>query len=78
MRYCNSTTTDFYNHSVSFQGSSRLSKQIAYDTELLAIYEAIKHFRYMLEGRNFHVITDHKPRVRIQEEIESNSAKTNP
>jgi len=33
----------------------------AYDRELLAIYEAVKHFRHMLEARNFTVLTDHKP-----------------
>ncbi|GFU27539.1 hypothetical protein TNCV_282681 [Trichonephila clavipes] len=33
----------------------------AYDRELLAIYSAIRHFRYMLEARNFTVFTDHKP-----------------
>lgn len=32
-----------------------------YDRELLAIYEAIKHFRHWLEGRQFVVFTDHKP-----------------
>ncbi len=32
-----------------------------YDREVLAIYIAIKHFRYFLEGRNFHVLTDHEP-----------------
>ncbi len=34
-----------------------------YDRELLAIYLAIKHFRYFLEGRGFHVLTDHKPLI---------------
>jgi hypothetical protein len=34
-----------------------------YDRELLAIYEAIKHFRHSLEGRIFVVQTDHKPLV---------------
>lgn len=29
--------------------------------ELLAVYAAIKHFRFMIEGRNFFVLTDHKP-----------------
>ncbi|XP_064469690.1 uncharacterized protein LOC135384418 [Ornithodoros turicata] len=29
--------------------------------ELLAIYLAIGHFRYFLEGRIFHVVTDHRP-----------------
>ncbi|GFU61453.1 transposon Tf2-6 polyprotein [Trichonephila clavipes] len=33
----------------------------AYDRELLAIYSAIRHFRYMLEVRDFTVFTDHKP-----------------
>ncbi|GFU48263.1 transposon Tf2-11 polyprotein [Trichonephila clavipes] len=33
----------------------------AYDRELLAIYSAIRHFRYMLEARDFAVFTDHKP-----------------
>ncbi|GFY00498.1 hypothetical protein TNCV_2138961 [Trichonephila clavipes] len=33
----------------------------AYDRELLAIYSAIRHFRYMLEARDFTVLTDHKP-----------------
>ncbi|GFT87571.1 transposon Ty3-I Gag-Pol polyprotein [Trichonephila clavipes] len=32
-----------------------------YDRELLAIYSAIRHFRYMLEARDFTVFTDHKP-----------------
>ena len=34
-----------------------------FDRELLAIYLAIKHFRYFLEGRTFHVLTDHKPLI---------------
>ena len=37
------------------------SKYSTYDRELLAIYKAIKRFRYFVEGRNFHVYTDHKP-----------------
>ncbi|GFT87594.1 retrovirus-related Pol polyprotein from transposon 17.6 [Trichonephila clavipes] len=32
-----------------------------YDRELLVIYSAIRHFRYMLEARDFTVFTDHKP-----------------
>ena len=32
-----------------------------FDRELLAIYLAIKHFQHFLEGRQFSVITDHKP-----------------
>ena len=34
-----------------------------FDRELLAIYLAIKHFRHFVEGRTFHVLTDHKPLV---------------
>ncbi|PNF24083.1 hypothetical protein B7P43_G04700 [Cryptotermes secundus] len=33
----------------------------AYDRELLAIYEAVKHFCHMLEARHFSIFTDHKP-----------------
>ncbi|GFU88589.1 retrovirus-related Pol polyprotein from transposon 17.6 [Trichonephila clavipes] len=33
----------------------------AYDRELLAIYSATRHFRFMLEARDFTVFTDHKP-----------------
>jgi cleavage and polyadenylation specificity factor subunit 1 len=36
-------------------------KYSAYDSELLPIYEALKHFRHMLEVRHFTVCTDHKP-----------------
>ena len=32
-----------------------------FDCELLAIYLAIKHFRRFVEGRVFHISTDHKP-----------------
>lgn len=33
----------------------------AYDRELLAMYATIKHFRYLLEAREFDLLTDHKP-----------------
>lgn len=36
-------------------------KYSTFDRELLAIYCAIKHFRYFVEGRNFTIMTDHKP-----------------
>ena len=36
-------------------------KYSAYNRELLAIYEAVKHFRHMLEARHFVIFTDHKP-----------------
>lgn len=35
----------------------------AYDRELTAVYEALKYFRHFLEGRNFTIVTDHKPLV---------------
>lgn len=41
--------------------SSGQRKYGTYDRELLAIYLAIKHFRYMLEGRDFTIYTDHEP-----------------
>ena len=33
----------------------------AYDRELTAIYESVKHFRHQLEACNFEIHTDHKP-----------------
>lgn len=36
-------------------------KYSPYDRELLAIYQAIKYFRHMLEARDFTIFTDHKP-----------------
>jgi len=33
----------------------------AFDRELLAIKLSIEHFRHFIEGRDFHVLTDHKP-----------------
>lgn len=32
-----------------------------YDRELLAMYSTIKHFRHLLEAREFDLLTDHKP-----------------
>ena len=37
------------------------TKYSMFDRELLAIDLAIKHFQHFLEGRQFSVITDHKP-----------------
>lgn len=34
-----------------------------YDKELTAIYQAVKHFQHMLEGREFCIFTDHKPLI---------------
>ena len=36
-------------------------KYSAFDRELLAAYSAVRHFRFMLEGRDFTIFTDHKP-----------------
>jgi hypothetical protein len=41
--------------------STAQQKYSVYDTELLAIYEAVKHFRHILEARHFVILTDHKP-----------------
>lgn len=43
--------------------SDAQQKYSTFDRELLAIYMAIKHFRYLIEGRNLIVFTDHKPLV---------------
>ena len=32
-----------------------------FDRELLAMYSAVKHFSYFVEGQTFHIYTDHKP-----------------
>lgn len=34
-----------------------------YDRELLAILFSVKHFRFLLEGREFQIVTDHKPLI---------------
>ena len=36
-------------------------KYSAFDRELLACYLAVRHFRHHVEGRQFHILTDHKP-----------------
>ncbi len=36
-------------------------KYSAFNRELLACFQAIRHFRFMLEGRRFTLFTDHKP-----------------
>ena len=40
---------------------SAQQKYSAFDRELLACYLSIRHFKWLLEGRVFHVLTDHKP-----------------
>lgn len=46
-----------------------------YDRELTAIVEAIKHFRYSLEGRDFTVVTDHKPLIYALSQISDRASK---
>ncbi len=36
-------------------------KYSAFDWELLAAYLGVRHFRFLLEAREFHILTDHKP-----------------
>ena len=38
-------------------------KYSTFDRELLALYLAIRYFKYFLEGRSFTMFTDHKPLV---------------
>ena len=45
----------------SRQLSPTETRYSTYDRELLAIYLAIKYFRYFVEGRQFYILTDHKP-----------------
>ena len=45
----------------SKQLSTAESKYSTFDRELLAIHQAVRHFRYFIEGRAFAVHTDHKP-----------------
>ncbi|CAD6213040.1 GSCOCG00011083001-RA-CDS, partial [Cotesia congregata] len=38
-----------------------IQKLSTYDRELHAVYEAVRHFRHMFEGKHVTVFTDHKP-----------------
>uniref|UniRef100_A0A5S6Q3K9 RNA-directed DNA polymerase n=1 Tax=Trichuris muris TaxID=70415 RepID=A0A5S6Q3K9_TRIMR len=53
----------------------RETKYSAFGRELLAIYLAVRHFRYLLEGRQFAILTDHKPLVQA---IQRGSGTHNP
>ncbi|CAH8533321.1 unnamed protein product [Dicrocoelium dendriticum] len=51
---------------LSFFSRKLQPAQVRYSTfgrELLAMYLAVKHFRHLLEGRRFILLTDHKPLV---------------
>ena len=41
--------------------SSTQQRYATFDRELLAIYLAVRHFRYFVEGRKFAIFTDHAP-----------------
>ena len=56
-------------HPISFLSRKMTPAETRYSTfdrELLAAYLAVKHFRHFLEGRHFHVLTDHKPDTCIE------------
>jgi hypothetical protein len=38
-------------------------KYSTFDRELLAAFSTIRHFRFLLDGRQFQLLTDHKPLV---------------
>ncbi len=46
-------------------------KYSAFDRELLVSYEAIRHFRYFIERREFFVLTDHKPHTQANRQPHS-------
>ena len=55
----------------------RQQKYSAFDRELLAIVLAIKHFRFMVEGRQFTIYTDHRPlTTAIQSKTERSPRQT--
>jgi cleavage and polyadenylation specificity factor subunit 1 len=47
----------------SRQLTSAEKRYSTFDRELLAVYLAIRHFRFHLEGRHFPIFTDHQPLV---------------
>jgi hypothetical protein len=50
----------FYSKKLSGAGT----RYSTFDRELLAAFSTVRHFRLLLEGRRFHLLTDHKPLVR--------------
>jgi hypothetical protein len=49
----------FYSKKLSGAGT----RYSTFDRELLAAFRAVRHFRFLLEGRQFRLLTDHKPLV---------------
>ena len=45
----------------SWKLSPAETRYSTFDCKLLVVYLAIKHFRHSIEGRQFFIITDHKP-----------------
>ena len=43
--------------------SATQQRYSTFDRELLGVFLALRHFRFELEGRRFHIITDHLPLV---------------
>ena len=65
-------------HPISYFSKKLKPAEVRYSTfdrELLAVYLSIRHFRYMVEGREFCVYTDHKPLTRA---LTSRSTKHSP
>lgn len=53
-------------------------KYSAFDREMLAIYLAVKHFRFFVEGRPFIIYTDHKPLTSVMRtKVERSPRQTN-
>ena len=49
----------FYSKKLSGPGT----RYSTFDRELLAAFSAVRHFRFLLEGRQFRLLTDHKPLI---------------
>jgi hypothetical protein len=50
----------FYSKKLSGAGT----RYSTFDRELLAAFSAVRHFRFLLEGQQFRLLTDHKPLVK--------------
>ncbi len=44
-------------------------KYSAFDSKLLAAYLSMRHFWYLLDGRKFHILSDHKPLMQAMHRI---------
>ena len=65
-------------HPISFFSKRLQAAETKYSTfsrELLSIYLSIRHFRHFLEGREFYVLTDHKPLTHV---LSSSSSRYSP